>query len=103
MVISATIYIFKKRPIKQVPLFVTIQMILLNCVWVVTVPMDVMIPSLMLNRNSGDDIAGQTQVTNLLATLADFFLLAHDWLFTYEILSASLLMPITISQCNNDD
>ena len=98
IVVGATIYIFKNRPIKDVPCFITLQMILLNGFWLFFMPYFVL---LMYQMNGEGESAKQTLVMNLLATIGDACLLLHDWLFTYQILEASLLLPNAIDNCNN--
>ena len=51
-------------------------------------------------RDDNKEIAQQDIVSNFLATIADLAFVLHDWLFTEQIMMASLTMPIAIQMIN---
>lgn len=95
--VAASIYIFCKRRGDQRPLFVTKQMVILNCFWI-----SFMVYYVILVGQKGDNISTQSQVDNIFASLGDLFFILHDWIFTQQYLSASLLMPIAITMIDGE-
>ena len=98
IVVGATIYIFRRWTIKQVPGFITLQMILLNLYWICLWAYEGILIKKAVSEHKN---ASQTFYMNLIVTFGDLFLIVHDWLFTYRILEASLMMPIVMSRVND--
>ena len=48
-------------------------------------------------------MSDQTQLQNVFASVGDLFFVIHDWLFTEEILRASLMMPIAIQMMYSEE
>ena len=69
-------------------------MFFLNCFWVI---MTIYIFSLgVQSLNDQEVLVQQKAWQNTMASLGDFIFIIHDWLFTEQYLSASLMMPIAI-------
>ena len=84
---TTTWQLYKRHQFRDVPTFVTLQMIFLNMNW----PLSVAYSSLMIYENERG-LEGEGMPANSLATTASFFLLIHEWLFTDQFLRATQLL-----------
>ena len=92
--LTATYYIFCNKNTEQRPLFVTLQMIFLNLFWLTMVGYFASMGTHTLRNH--DPVSEQTKTENIIAALGDFWFIIHDWIFTEQYLSASLMMPAAI-------
>ena len=75
--VIATYLIFCTRNRNERPLFVTLQVILLNFFWIL------FIVYVFLEKHYGDD---KTRLTNFFVSVADLCLSLHDWILTEKFL-----------------
>ena len=89
--ISATLIIFCKVEKSQRPLFVTIQMILLNCYWTLYT-----VYWIIFCLSSTSERIHDTRLENSILTIGDACFLLHDWLLTEKFLYSCLMLPIVL-------
>ena len=87
--VIATYLIFCMRDRTERPLFVSLQVILLNFFWILFIVYCYMEKNIKTEEGEG-------KVSNLVVTVADLFITVHDWLLTEKFLSSSLLLPVVL-------
>ena len=77
--IGATIYIYTMRKFSEIPLFVTIQMVLLNGFSASVVAFFARVYVVRQEDKVGEI---SQVIMNMPVTFGDFFFILHDWIFT---------------------
>ena len=101
LTIFVTIYLYKTRSLSHIPCFVTIQMIFLNLFWMCSATYYTLLYMKNANKENSKVEEHQTQNMNIVATCGDAFFILHDWIFTEQIFSVSLSIPIVIDMFKN--
>ena len=73
---ATTFLLYRNRLVKEIPLFVTLQMVFLNLMWILSVVDKGYVVANQVDLNRED------RFTNYVASTAAACLLIHEWLFT---------------------
>ena len=80
--VVTTFFIYLTRTCKEIPCFVTAQMILLNIVWI---SFTAYYSIVFMKLKEGDDLYQDQESLfweNMLATCGNVCIIMHDWIFT---------------------
>ena len=80
--VATTFFIYLTRSCKEIPYFVTAQMILLNLVWI---SYTAYYSIVFMKMERGDDLYQDQEelfYENIMATIGNVSIIMHDWIFT---------------------
>lgn len=100
---AVTVFIFCYRSKEQRPTFVVWSTIFLNffCIFYV-IYFSLVVLDMVSQDGSDKSVPKQTRTENIFATLGNFFMVSHDWIFTEQHIMASLNLPIVIQIFDTD-